>query len=557
METTEEPQMNGPDPPEPDHGLLAELESLRLEHQNLQSQSAEMEDTLALARRQRDDCVSEITNLSNIIEDLCSERDQLSSRVGELEKSLSEKEDDCARKFEEEMREREGLRVEIEVYRGKFESLERETEERSGFLSRSLDLIRGAKEGLIRVLEVVDDDKIAERSLGDANIGNGELGIDEELAPMWEEIKEVRKLVDLAEVKMSDYKELRKKEKKQLESSVVSLTEENRDISSLLRVALIEKEALEKSLNKLKGNTEQKRVPLLHFAERGLQRVGFGFMMGSGGTMEQPMVEGSGASSTGSKSDGSECEEDVVSLASTVEKIMKNLRLEISQLRSSLDEARSDNERLQSLTTKQAQEITENALYIRELEERERLLAQNKEYYCAANSKYILKYDLTVSPHGDRRMIKAINIFITKHVFFECAFSLFRCVIHTKNRDIVAKVTILQQELEKTRTALEISNGKLKLKEDLAAAAMAAQAAAEKSLQLADSRAAGLRERIEELTRQLEEADSRERSGRSRIRHICWPWRPFKVNPANHAATRFPNVRRMLPEMQSLLPYNV
>lgn len=38
---------------------------------------------------------------------------------------------------------------------------------------------------------------------------------------------------------------------------------------------------------------------------------------------------------------------------------------------------RSDNERLQSLTTKQAQEITENALYIKELEERERLLAQN------------------------------------------------------------------------------------------------------------------------------------------------------------------------------------
>lgn len=38
---------------------------------------------------------------------------------------------------------------------------------------------------------------------------------------------------------------------------------------------------------------------------------------------------------------------------------------------------RSDNERLESLTTKQAQQITENSLYIKELEERERLLAQN------------------------------------------------------------------------------------------------------------------------------------------------------------------------------------
>lgn len=38
---------------------------------------------------------------------------------------------------------------------------------------------------------------------------------------------------------------------------------------------------------------------------------------------------------------------------------------------------RSDTERLQSLTNKQAQEITECKLYISELEERERLLAQN------------------------------------------------------------------------------------------------------------------------------------------------------------------------------------
>lgn len=110
--------------------------------------------------------------------------------------------------------------------------------------------------------------------------------------------------------------------------------------------------------------------------------------------------------------------------------------------------------------------------------------------------------------------------------------------------------------MEKTKAALDISNGKLKLKEDLAAAAMAAQAAAEKSLQLADSRAAGLRERIEELTKQLEETERRERS-RLKVRHICWPWRAFRFNAANNTNTRVQNVRRMLPEMQSLLPYRV
>lgn len=313
MDTTE-PQFNGPDlPPAPDHDLLAELESLRRSHQSLQSRSAETEETLILAQCQREDCVSEVTNLSKVIEGLCSERDQLFSRVGELEESLREKEDDCVRKFEEELTERERLRVEIEVYREKFESLEKEREERGGFLSRSLDSIRAVKEGLIRVVENVNDYKIPER-LGDENTGEGDLRLDPESMPVWEEIMEVRKLIDLAESKVSEYKEMGRKEKKQLENSVVSLTEENRDISNLLRIALVEKEAVEKSLNKLRGNTEQKRVALLQFAERGLQRVGFGFMMGSGGNMEQSIVESSGASSTGSKSDGSECEEEVVSL---------------------------------------------------------------------------------------------------------------------------------------------------------------------------------------------------------------------------------------------------
>lgn len=89
------------------------------------------------------------------------------------------------------------------------------------------------------------------------------------------------------------------------------------------------------------------------------------------------------------------------------------------------------------------------------------------------------------------------------------------------------------------------------MKEELAAAAMAAQAAAEKSLQLADSTAAGLRERMEELSRQLEEAESRDRN-RRKVRHICWPWRAIKQSTAD-TANGVKNVRRMLPEMQALL----
>lgn len=111
----------------------------------------------------------------------------------------------------------------------------------------------------------------------------------------------------------------------------------------------------------------------------------------------------------------------------------------------------------------------------------------------------------------------------------------------------------MKQELEKTRTALQVSNKKLQLKEEVAAAAMAAQSAAERSLQLADSRAVGLRERIEELTRQVEEIDNSQKKNRRRMRRICWPWQA--LNPANAASSRVQDldIRHMLPEMQAFI----
>lgn len=69
------------------------------------------------------------------------------------------------------------------------------------------------------------------------------------------------------------------------------------------------------------------------------------------------------------------------------------------------------------------------------------------------------------------------------------------------------------------------SEKKLKFKEETTAAAMAARDAAEKSLRLADLRASRLRDKVEELTHQLEELENREDSrGRNRHRYVCWPW---------------------------------
>ncbi|PRQ60124.1 hypothetical protein RchiOBHm_Chr1g0377801 [Rosa chinensis] len=521
-----ETEINGSDSTQTsDHDLLrAELDSLRRSHRSLLQKTAAMEEDFNRVQSQRDEAAARNYELTRLVGEVSGERDAVREELRKVE-------DEYAMKIDEEVRRKESLESEVRVCKERIERLEIERRERDEFLIKCLDSLRPIEKELIGIIEGVwdeeDDKEVVEIEKAATNVEEGEAELDQESRGVWEEIKTIKRLVEIAEEKVDDYKELRHNERRQLGNSVVSLTEENRDISTLLRIALVEKEAVEK---RLKGSGETKRVAIL-------QRVGFspfGFLMGSGGNEQS--LEASGAkldgaklegmgSSASNKSDSSECEEEVVSLASTVEKIMKNLRLEITQLRRSLDDSRSDTERLQSLTEKQAQQIAENMLYIKELEDRERVLTENVE------AQMIEMKDAEAEVARWREA---------------CELEVEAGKNEIEEREKL--IAILKQELEKTRAALDISNGKLKLKEELAANAMAAHAAAEKSLQLADSRAAGLRTRIEELTKQLEEADSRERNSR-RVRHICWPWRSFKVNPAN-------NVRRLLPEMQALLNYS-
>ncbi|XP_061364485.1 uncharacterized protein At3g49055 isoform X2 [Gastrolobium bilobum] len=389
-----------------------------------------------------------------------------------------------------------------------------EREERNWLMLKALEFLTSMKDRLCRVIEGLEgekDESFVKECEGERVCVESKL--DEESRVLLEEARLISRLAIEVETRVDNYKELRRKEKRELENSLISLTEENRDINNLLRIALLEKESLEK---RMKGH-DHKRTPLLQFAEFGLQKVGFGFMMG-GGNIEQP-TEISGAN-TVTKSDSSESEEEVVSLASTVERIMKNLRLEITQLRRSLDESRSDTERLQCLTDKQAKEIVENKLYIKELEDRERMLTQNVEEFFM---------EIKEAEEEVARWKEACELEV-----------------------VAGKNEIQERDKVKTKAALDISNGKLRLKEELAMTAIAAQEAAERSLKLADGRSVELRQRIEELTRQLEESEKRERNSH-KVRRICWPWQVFNLSSANITNTRVGNAKRMLPEMQALI----
>jgi chromosome segregation ATPase len=298
-ETPPDAQIKGPDSPNNDTSHLSDCNDLRAE---LQSQSTE--ETIVLLQREGD----VVADLTKLVDEISRERDSLRDKVDEFEASLKDKESALAKKLDEELRKTEELKSEVEVSSERIQKLESEIKERNGLL---LDLLRVSKESLKRIIESADEDEEEKAEWTSAGEEEEEEGDEEEIA-------ETRRMAREAEEKVRECKEKRRKEKRELEKSVVSLTEENRDINSLLRAALVEKEAVEKSLSKLKGNNsnEQKRVALLQIAERGLQRVGFGFMMGTTGTTTTTSSSiGGSEQQTQTSSDTSECEEEEINVS--------------------------------------------------------------------------------------------------------------------------------------------------------------------------------------------------------------------------------------------------
>lgn len=125
-----------------------------------------------------------------------------------------------------------------------------------------------------------------------------------------------------------------------MESKVSSLVKENQEIHTMLKAAITEKEAAEDSLRALKGEKEQGGSAILQIAERGLHKVGFGFIMevisGEPKSEEEPTTSGTATAT----SDGRENEQEHISLACVIENTVKTLHGDISDLRQAFDESR-------------------------------------------------------------------------------------------------------------------------------------------------------------------------------------------------------------------------
>ncbi|GLT61315.1 hypothetical protein SLA2020_340340 [Shorea laevis] len=148
-ETPPDAQINGPDSPNNDTSYLSDRDDLRAE---LQLQSAATEETLVLLQREGD----VVADLTKVVDEISRERDSLRDKVDEFEASLKDKENELARKLDEELRKTEDLKREVEVSRERIHKLETEIKERNGLM---LDLLRVSKGSLKRILESVDEDE--------------------------------------------------------------------------------------------------------------------------------------------------------------------------------------------------------------------------------------------------------------------------------------------------------------------------------------------------------------------------------------------------------------
>ncbi|XP_002444586.2 uncharacterized protein At3g49055 [Sorghum bicolor] len=355
----------------------------------------------------------------------------------------------------------------------------------------SLHSVHGILENIFDRVSDGKANRICERFYLDPNDGLKFLAL---------EAKNIHQLATEIESNLSGRLEMQRKHTSRMESKVSSLLKENQEIRNMLKVAITEKEAVENSIHTLKGDKEQGRSSILQIAEKGLHKVGFGFIMeviSAEPASQEPSTSGSTVASN-----RTENEHEHISLASIVENTMKTLHCEINDLRQAFDESRSDSYHFQLLATERAQKIQKYESHIKELEERESFLVHRVE-------------DLALET-------KAVGQEATRwREACQLEVEAGRSAIKELNQEF----TLLKEELGRVKTDLEAANSKVQLKEKLAASAMAAQAAADACLKLADRRSAGLQQRIEELTRQIEQEDAhgRQEIGTAWVAHspIC------------------------------------
>ncbi|KAK3005254.1 hypothetical protein RJ639_017020 [Escallonia herrerae] len=443
----------------------------------------------------------EVSQLEATISGLRDEVSKKMSLVEGLEKSIAEKDGRIA-EMEKEMVEKQnsaenevsGLRELISQCDDKFRNLETKMDSQRPLLVEQLNYVGKIHNLICNVINIVDANKLDQSELSESLFLPKETDMEENIRASLAGMESIHELTRIAAGKTRDLVEERSREVKRLKEMVSQLVKEKEHVGSLLRSALSKRKS---------ANLSSKTNELFKAAENGLKDAGIDYRFSN--HLRDGKVPASGDQPRDLETE----EDEIYALAGALENIIKESQLEIIELQHTVEELRAETSLLKEHVEVQAKELVQRKQRMEELEEKERVANENVEGLMmdiAAAEEEIARWK--VAAQQEAAAGKAVE------------------------QDFVEQLLAVRRELEEAKQAVIESEKKLKFKEETADAAMAARDAAEKSLRLADMRATRLRDKVEELTHQLEELDAREtsRTGQNRPRYVCWPWEWLGLN---------------------------
>ncbi|KAF8690901.1 hypothetical protein HU200_041310 [Digitaria exilis] len=394
---------------------------------------------------------------------------QIAIEVSELEASLSSRSAECE-SLSKSLSQRE---AEISELRDKIASLEGKLDAQRPVLAEQISCASKLYDEMREVVKLVDAD--AASALSDSVFVWKETDVEESLKVSLEGTKLVYELAAMALDKVGACIDDKERKLTGLEDRVDELIKEKEHIGVLLRSAL-------------QATTSE----VLKVAEDGLREAGIEIGLDERKDHRPGSVE----------------KDEVYTLAGALENTMKESQVKIVELQHLVEALRAESGRLRTRLEGQEKEIVQLRKQIKHLEEKERVANESVEG---------LMMDVTAAEEEIKRWKMAAEEEAEAGRSIEQEFQI--------------QISSLRKELDEAKQAMVDLENKLKFKEETAAAAMAARDAAEKSLKLADMRSSRLRERLEELNRQLEESDNRTDSvNRNGHRYMCWPWQWLGLN---------------------------
>ncbi|WZZ45657.1 hypothetical protein YC2023_041916 [Brassica napus] len=360
-------------------------------------------------------------------------------------------------------------------------------------LVEQLNLVSKIHDQLYEVVRIVDVNSSEELDLSESFFMPQETEMEENVRASLAGMESIFELTKVVSGKTQSLVEEKSHEVKNLNETVGLLVKEKEHIGTLLRSALSKRMITEQPSQKSE---------LFQAAENGLRDVGVDFKPTK--PLKDENVQDTRDINT---VDNSTEENEIYSLASTLENIVKASQVKIVELQHSLEESREETSSLKKQLDSQTKELHQRMRQIEELKEKERIANENVEG---------LMTDIAAAEEEIARWKVAAEVQIQ-----------YRAEI----KDLINQLHVLKEELEEAKHAIKESEKKLKFKEETAAAAMGAREAAERSLKLADNRATRLRERMQELNRKVEDLEThRDTNSSNRARYVCWPWQLLGID---------------------------